>query len=339
MVNQVTRSLSTRIATSFKIVLAAAVLCVSFVGNTNAQQNQGSGSGLFISPVRTDLIINPGETKNFTLTIKNVTSANTVYRAITNDFVAGDNEYGQPALILDDDKFAPSHSLKRYVAAIPDVAVDAGKSKEVKVTIAVPKGTAGGGYFGAVRFVPTGGKQGQNVTLSASVGSLILVKVPGDIKELITLASFDVRSGEKAESGSKFFTSNKNLYAVARFKNSGNLHEQPFGKVIVKKGDRVVQTTEINDTTPKGSVLPDSVRRFSIKLNKIDMWGKYTVEGNFGYGANGQLVSGQTSFTVIPLLLIIACLLLLALIIFAIFWFPKAIKRYNENIVRRASRR
>lgn len=321
------------------IVVAVVGMTTSLVIPSASAQTQDGGSGIFISPVRTELVIAPGETKTVTVTVKNVTSSDTTYKAIINDFIAGDNELGQPALILDDDKFAPSHSLKTHIAPIPNISVNAGESKNVKVSVSMPKDAAGGGYFGAVRFLAISGKQGQNITLSASVGSLILVRVPGDIKEAMTLASFDVRKSETATSGSAFFTTNKNLHVVARFKNTGNVHEQPFGKVILRKGDKVLQTTEINNTDPKGNVLPDSIRRFSVKLDKVGSWGKYTVEGNFGYGTTGQLVSGKTSFFVLPLALIIAGLVLLGLVLFAIFGLPRAIKRYNAGVVRRAGRR
>jgi hypothetical protein len=320
--------------------IVIALVGILVVGNSLVSaQAQNTGSGIYISPVRTELVVSPGETKTVTVTVKNVTSATATYKVIVNDFIAGDNELGQPALILDDNKYAPSHSLKRHIAAIPNVTVNPGESKDVKVSISMPKDAAGGGYFGAVRFLAVGGKQGQNITLSASVGSLILVRVPGDIKESMTLASFDVRKSETSNSASSFFTSNKNLYVMARFKNTGNVHEQPFGKIILKKGDKVLQTTEINNTDPKGNVLPDSIRRFSVKLNKVGMWGKYTVEGNFGYGTTGQLISGKTSFFVLPLILIIVGLIVLGLIVFAIFGLPKAIKRYNANVVRKANRR
>lgn len=328
-----------RILTRLLSIVIALVGILVVGDSLVSAQAQNTGSGIYISPVRTELVVSPGETKTVTVTVKNVTSATATYKVIVNDFIAGDNELGQPALILDDNKYAPSHSLKRHIAAIPNVTVNPGESKDVKVSISMPKDAAGGGYFGAVRFLAVGGKQGQNITLSASVGSLILVRVPGDIKESMTLASFDVRKSETSNSASSFFTSNKNLYVMARFKNTGNVHEQPFGKIILKKGDKVLQTTEINNTDPKGNVLPDSIRRFSVKLNKVGMWGKYTVEGNFGYGTTGQLISGKTSFFVLPLILIIVGLIVLGLIVFAIFGLPKAIKRYNANVVRKANRR
>lgn len=324
------------------VLLVAVGISVITFGTTSvgAQQAGTNANGIKISPVRTDLVIKPGESKTVMITVQNITKGEATFDAIINDFVAGDNENGQPALVLDANKFAPSHSLKKYISTIPAVTIPANGSKDVKVTVNMPKGVAAGGYYGAVRFAPAGTVDStKNINMIASVGSLILVKVPGDIQENITLESFDVRSSKDALNGSSLFTSNKNLFAVARFRNTGNVHEQPFGKVVLKKGDKVLETVEINSSDPRGNVLPDSLRRFSAPLTKVGVWGKYTVEGNFGYGSNGQLVSGKTSFFVFPLLYIILGAVLIAVILFLIFGLPKLIKRYNQNVVRKANRR
>lgn len=323
------------------LLLSAGLVVISLLAGVpaSAQQN-GGGNGLKISPVRTELTIDPGTSQTITVNVQNVTSSSATFQAIVNDFVAGNNENGQPNLILDANQYAPSHSLKRYIAAIPDVTIPAGETKSVKVVITVPKDAAGGGYFGAVRFAPAGSDSSdKNVTLSASVGSLILVKVPGDIKDDLRLASFDVRGGANSNTASSFFTGNKSLYAVARFENKGNVQEQPFGKVLLKKGSKVLQTIEINNTDPKGNVLPDSIRRFSVQLTSVGSFGKYTIEGNFGYGSGGQLLSATSTFYVVPLALLIALVIVLALIICAVVFVPRAIKRYNQRIIRRASRR
>lgn len=320
--------------------LVGALLVVSLAGVSvvNAQTSDAAGNGIKVSPVRSELTINPGESKTLTLSVQNITGTTAEFQAIINDFVVN-GELGQPALILDADKYAPSHSLKRYISEISNTNIEAGKSKDVKVVITMPKDAAAGGYYGAVRFTPAGSSTDKNVTLSASVGSLILVKVPGDLKEDMTISSFDVRKGEDGVGGSSFFTSNKKLYAVVRFKNSGNVHEQPFGKIRLLKGGKVLQQTEINNTDPRGNVLPDSIRRFNTELTKVGSFGKYTVEGNFGYGTNGQLLSANSSFWVVPLGLIVGVLVAIILIVLAVIAIPKAVKRYNRNVLRKAGRR
>lgn len=307
----------------------------SGVGTVSAQT---AGNGIKVSPVRTEITMNPGESRTISLTVQNITSTSSEYQAIVNDMVAK-GENGQAALILEADQYAPSHSLKRYISSIPNTQIDAGKYKEVKATITIPKDAAGGGYYGAVRFVPAGTEIDKNVTLSASVASIILVRVNGDVTEQMVIDSFDVRKGVNGVGGSSFFTTNKNLFSVVRFSNKGNVHEQPFGKIRVLKGSKVVQETEINKTDPRGNVLPDSVRRFDTELTKLGSFGRYTVQGNFGYGSNGQLVSASTSFWVVPLPLIIAGIGAIILILALIFGLPKAIKKYNRNVLRKAGRR
>lgn len=322
----------------FTVALLAVSLFVSAVSGAGLVRAQTAGTGVKVSPVRSELTINPGETKTITLNVQNITSAGTEYEAVVNDIVAS-GEAGQPALILDADKFAPSHSLKRYITTVPNIQIDSGKTKDVKVTISIPKDTAGGGYYGAVRFAPAGDNTDKNVTLAASVGSIILVKVPGDIKENLVIDSFDVRRTAQGVGGSSFFTTNKDLYSVVRFKNNGNSHEQPFGKIRLTKNGTVLQETEINNTDTRGNVLPDSIRRFDTKLTKVGSFGKYTVEGNFGYGTNGELLSAKTSFWVIPLALIVGVIVALVLIVTAVIVVPKALKRRNRNALRKAGRR
>lgn len=329
----------TNIVAALLLVSGVVACSVTFNGLAHAAEKQG-GSGLSISPVRSDLTINAGESKTITVTIKNVTAATTEYEAIINDFVAAkDNDLGQPALILDDNKYAPSHSLKRYILPIPSVKIAPNESKDVKVTINIPKDAAAGGHYGAVRFIPKAGVSGQNITISASVGSIILVKVPGDIKENTIIESFDVRQTENAKNGNSLFTQSKNLYSVVRFNNLGNTHEQPFGKIRLLKDGKVLQENEINNLDPRANVLPDSIRRFEVKLDKVGNFGKYTVEGNFGYGTNGQLLSAKTSFWVIPFNWIIGAAALFVILVTAIVAVPRVIKRYNRNVLRKAGRR
>lgn len=315
------------------------VFTVFATSSSLVKAEDAGGNGIKISPVRTDLTINAGDSQTITMNVQNVTSSEATFSAIVNDFVSG-GESGQPALILDANKYAPSHSLKRYISVIPDVTLKAGEAKDIKVTITIPKDAAAGGYYGAVRLTPASTSSGnKNVSLSASVGSIILVKVPGDIKEDLTIISFDVRKGENGVGGSSFFTSNKDLYVAVRFQNQGNVHEQPFGKVRLLKNGKVLESVEINGEVPKSNVLPDSIRRFNVKLDKVSSFGKYTVDGNFGYGDNGKLLSAQTSFWVVPVVLIIAVIAVLIVVVAAFFIIPRMIKNYNKRVLRKAGRR
>jgi hypothetical protein len=307
-----------------------------------ASNGSASDNGLKVSPVRTDVTIKPGATQIVVVTVTNVTSAVAAYQVQVNDFTASGDESGQPQILLDATKFAPSHSLKRLVGAIPNVTLQPGETKNINVPVSVPKDYSAGGYYGAVRFAPhsSDNAAGKQVTLSASVGSLVLVTVPGDINEVVSVASLDARKtvgANQIDSPRAIFTTNKNINAVIRFQNGGDVQEQPFGKLVVKNWrGKVLASYEINNETPRGNVLPDSIRKFQVPLTKLGSFGKYTMVGNFGYGSSGQLITASSSFYLIPLYIIILAVLIVAAILFLIFGLPRVIKRYNRRVVSRS---
>jgi len=302
-----------------------------------ATATPNSGNGLKISPVVTNLTINPGQTQTVTVHVQNVTSAAVTLQVFINDFTATDDESGTPALLLNPNQYAPSHSLKRFVTPINNLTLQAGEARDVKAIVSVPKDAPGGGYYGAVRFAPASASGENNITLSASVGSLILVKVPGTIREDVKLLSLDVH--HESSGAQVIFTTSKGLIAAARFQNNGDVQEQPFGKILLKQGTKQIAAYEINDMTPRGNVLPDSIRKFTVNLDKVGAFGKYTVVGNFGYGTNGQLLTGQTTFYVIPIFIIVVVAAVILLILFCVLILPRLVRSYNRRVVQRATHR
>lgn len=314
-------------------LLAAAVLLVG-----SAQAATSGGNGLRISPVRTDVTIAPGKSQTIIINATNVTSGTATLQAIINDFGARNDESGNPAIILDPTKYAANHSLKRYVSPIPNFTLGPGEAKAISVVITVPPSAAAGGYYGAVRFAPASQKVGpnQNVSLAGSVGSLVLLKVPGNVKELISIASFDTRVDDQPNS---FFSSNKRINATVRLQNEGNIQEAPFGKILLKdRSNKVLGTYELNNSDPPANVLPDSIRKFSVPINKVGTFGKFKLEANFGYGAGGQLLSASTTFYVIPAIAIVIFIGFVLFLVFLVFGLPRLIRTYNQRVISRAGR-
>ena len=313
------------------------LLSAAFMGSANAAQTASvGGNALKISPVRLDLKMDPGTSQTFTVSIQNLTSVQAALHPAVTDFVASGDETGRPNIILDENEYAPSHSLKRLITPIKDFTVQPHESKDVKFSVTVPK-NAVGGYYGAVRFSPANSEGSKNVNLAASVGTLVLLKVNGDLKEDLSVESFDVRTKNKP---GNFFTTNKNLTVTTRFKNMGNVQVEPFGKIALKRfGKPVTQYNLTPVDQQRSSVLPDSVRRFDVPLTKVSAFGKYTLEGNFGYGETGQLLTAQTTFYVVPVPMILLGVGAVLLVVFLIFGLPRMIRAYNRRIIRRAGRR
>jgi len=330
-----------RIWTAVGVILVAVSILtnIAWLGRAGAAQTAavGSGNALKVSPVRMDLKMDPGTTQKVSLFIQNISNVPATLHAAINDFVAASDESGRPNIILDENEYAPARSLKRLISPISDFSIGGNETKEIKVTITVPQKAAGGGYFGAVRFQPADLSGSKILNLSASVGSLVLLRVNGDVKEDLAVQSLDVHRGKSAPS--TFFTTSQSLSAVVRFKNQGNVQLEPFGKLVVKRFGKAIGSYEINNANPRGNVLPDSVRRFDASLKNLGAFGKYTMQGNFGYGSEGQLLTAQTTFYVVPVGLLILGGAVVVFILLCIFVAPRMIRAYNRKIIRRASRR
>lgn len=319
--------------------LIALILFVTSLVSSAGAASSG-GNGLRVSPVRQDLTIYPGKSEKVTVSVTNVTTATAELQTIINDFVANPNESGNPAIILNPNQYAPGeHSLKRVTSTGGNFTLRPGENKLISVMINIPPNAPGGGRYGAIRFAPASNVNGPNqtVSLAGSVGSLVLVKVPGDIKEQLSIASFEARVNDRPSS---FFLKKKDIDAVVRFQNQGNIQVEPFGKILLKnRSGKVLGAYELNGTPPRGNVLPDSIRKFTVPLgDKVGSFGMYKLEGNFGYGTSGQLLSASTTFYVIPLWMIITFIAIVLLLAFLVFGLPRIVKAYNQRVVRRAGR-
>jgi hypothetical protein len=274
--------------------IMAVLLSIALVASASAADT-ATANTLQVSPVRTDTQLDPGTVKTLKVTVTNPTDSTILVRPFINDFVSGDQD-GRPALILGDDEFAPSRSLKRFVTPLEDVSLAAGESKTINVVITVPADAPAGGYLGALRLAPTDPDSGGQVNMSASVASLILMTVSGEMVEKIDLTNFDVRQDDKP---STVFFNPTGLAVSTLFQNQGNVQIGPFGKISLRKGDTVVYEVDFNNKNPRDMVLAESARRWSIPLEETSGFGQYTVVATFAYGSMNQSIEISKSFWVI----------------------------------------
>lgn len=292
----------------------AAVLTLGLGYSSLAQSGNGSGTAnaLKISTLRTDITANPGETKTVKVTVTNPSEAEVSIRIIQNDFVASKDEDGTPDLILEEDEYAPSHSLKRFMQPVENVLLGPGESKPVEVTLVIPADAEAGGYFGAISFAPESPDSGGQVNMSASVASLILLAVNGDAKEKLDLTDFVVQKNSRP---GVFFTNSEDLEVMARFYSESAVQVGPAGKISVIKGDDIVYEVDFNNKDQRDVILPDSARRWYIPVNSLQGFGKYEVAATFTYGTKNQTLEATKSFWVIPVWMIVASIVVLVAVV------------------------
>ncbi len=303
-----------RVAVSF-----AAVVSLMSLGVAGVSAQSNVANGFQVSPVRSEFTIDKGKSQVLTISVQNPTDVATTAKAVVNNFVASDDQTGEPRLVLDEGGQQPKNNFKSLVGTVPDVQLGPKQKKDVNVTITVPSDANSGGYYGAIRFLPAAVSGSGNVGLTASVGTIVLVTVPGNLHEQLDLQQLSTAQGGKDMS---FFRSGQ-VDLVTILKNSGDIHVKPFGKVTVTKtfGGQVAEF-EFNNTEPKANVLPDSSRKFVNTLPKeVQKFGRYTVTINLGYSqGSGQLITSSTTFWYVPPMYLLILAAVIILIVAAIFW-------------------
>lgn len=302
-----------------------------------AADNSGEGAGqaLEIAPPVLNLTADPGQTINTQISLRDVSSSPLVVTGTVNDFVAS-GEDGTPKILMEEDEETSPYSLKDWVAPLSELLLQPRQIENLPVTINVPADAAPGGYFGVVRFTATPPElEGTGVSLSASLGALILLRVNGDAKEGMVIEEFGIHNGNGKLSS--LFQSTPITF-MQRLKNTGNVHQQPAGQVtIIDMFGKKVAAVNVN--LPPRNILPQSIRKFEQKLDSSvignkQLFGRYTAQVRIVYGANKEVVTSETTFWVIPYTLIgIAVLALVA----GFIALRIMIRRYNDHIIGKAT--
>jgi hypothetical protein len=280
-----------------------------------------------------ELSADPGQIVTTTIRVRNVTKGELIAKGQADDFGAGSDESGQPKLLLDETG-ATRYSLKYWVSGVPDLRLAPNELKTTTVRIAVPANAEPGGHFGVVRFtaVPPD-LEGTGVALSASVGTLILMKVSGQITDQLSVAEFSTVGTTGKKEKTSFFETGP-IDFVVRAKNEGTVHEKPKGSIAVTNAlGGKVGTVAVNEKG--GNVLPDSIRRFEEKLDKKQLFGYYTAKLSLTY-AGGKKLDASLGFWVIPWKLLLMVAIGLVILFFALKY---GIRKYNEHIISIARRR
>lgn len=308
-------------------------------------QSNSTSNGFKISPVRSELTIEKGKSDTITITLENPADGATTAKPVVNDFVASDDESGEPRLILDDNAPLPKNDFKKLVGNLQDVQLGPREKKDITVRVSVPADANAGGYYGAIRYVPVIGDPKNNVGLTASVGTIVLVKVPGNLTERLDLVQLSAAAkstrGSEAElyKARSFFT-HGDVAVMVRLKNSGDIHVQPFGKVLVKNMfGKIVESYEFNENQPRANILPESTRKFANDLGKRRYIGRYTIEANLGYSqGSGDLITAKSSFWYIPTPILFGLIIIVIALVGTGYWFirkQKARRQHKHEVNKR----
>jgi hypothetical protein len=314
-----------------------------------------------ISPPVQEFTADPGTIEKGVIKLFNDENNTRTLYADIRPFTAR-GEKGEPGFSdekIDDYMLASWIHLERT-----EIILEPGQRIEIPYIISVPSYAESGGHYAAIFWstqAPDVKSAGAGVAIASKIGSLVLLRVQGEIIEQGRLSEFSLKEKKK-------FYNHLPIDFIVRFENTGNVHLKPFGKIEIsdmfypvrnlfsdgvgKKIDGVLVNTAISpegSEVPIGNVLPQSKRMFEVSWAKNNLatppktflekvryekenfaLGKYEGILNLEYGSQQQKIQRGIVFWVFPWRLILVCLtgfvFLILLIVFGI-------KRYNRWIV------
>lgn len=308
-------------------------LAPAWAATSSTTTDPQSGQALEIAPPLISLTVNPGQTITSQISLRDVSSGDLVVTNEVNDFVAA-GEDGTPKILLNNDSNNP-YSLKKWVSPLPSLLLAPHQIKNLTVTFHVPANASPGGHYGVIRFsgVPPE-LHSTGVSLQASLGSLVLITVRGNIKHALSVQEFSVNKNGKT--GKLFQSAPVNF--VEKIKNTGNVHEEPNGLVTIKNMfGKIVGAVNVNQ--PPKNVLPGSTRKFSEPVDKTaygnsHLFGRYTATMDLKY-ASGQELRATTSFWIIPYKLIS---MVVAILVGGFFGLRQLMRRHDRRVMEQARR-
>jgi len=301
-----------------KIIFFAGLLLLGSHFLISFAQSPPAAEGVTISPPIVDIALNPGEESEQKILVTNPTENLLELYSSTMNFNAS-GESGEPGFYPASEE-ASKFSLAHWIVlSQPKIAVAPKQVVEFRYKIAVPPDAEPGGHYGVVFLgtePPAASGEVSQVTIASQVGSLILARVPGDIREEATLEEFSA----------PWFFLKPPVPFTTFIRNQGNIHFKPRGEITIKNWrGKEMERVALNEKN--GNVLPESRRKFEPIWDapakpfwKIPV-GRFSADLRAVYGQNDQTLGSKIYFWIIPWWVIIAALILiLLLIIIFIIW-------------------
>jgi len=298
-----------------------------------------SASAITISPPIIEFDARPGDTIVDVIKLYNETTEAQTLTGAVQTFKAL-NETGAPSFLSPEESTDLATWLKLDETA---VTLAADERKDVLFSINVPADAEPGGHFAGILWTPSGTTtlEGSGVGVTLKTGTLILVRVAGNVSETGRVVGFTAD-----KSSYNYLPANFSV----RFENLGNVHLKPVGTIEISNLlGRKVTSLPINGDL--SNVLPDSIRKFDATWQKTEeplgasewqrerenfAWGKYTATLNLDYGVDGQKTTASLVFWVFPwrvtLFYLAIALVIIILVIIGIRGYNKwLIKKYSQG--------
>lgn len=300
-------------ARRFVTLSLVAMLAVAFLP-LNSQ-------ALTISPVTQELTADPGDQLSGEMVLTNDQNETITFTSSVQEFEAL-GESGTPNFLDSTDDIASWIEVQDQVTLAPN------ERATITYAVSVPSDASPGDHAAGLLWTRSG--EG-DVALTATVGTLVFVRVSGTLSEVGEVVEFSAADGKTS-----FSTLPVDM--LYRFQNTGNTRLTPVGNVVVKNMFGSTKAT-LDANVEGGSVLPGGIRQYDASWDpagygeastgffdavgrqlRTFALGSYTAEVTVAYGSANQVATEELSFFVFPWQLLLLVLILVILVIVIWMW-------------------
>lgn len=242
------------------------------------------GAGVTIVPPKFELFANPGDIVTETIKIRNNADIPTTFGVLVEDF-SSTGEDGK--VVLEEGESDESYSLKSWIElSSENVTLQPGEERLFQFNINVPRNADPGGHYASVLFQIGSGESVPGVTtVQNRVGSLVLLRVSGNVEENATIETFQAPT---------YSTKGPVTFSL-RVQNNGTTHIQPSGTIVITNMfNQKVDEIPLNSA----NVFPGAIRKMDTEWNPENAFGHYTATLVATYGQQRLPLTTATRFNV-----------------------------------------
>ncbi len=240
--------------------------------------------GITIIPPRFELFANPGDVISETIRVRNDSELPQTFGVLVEDFSSAGEE-GE--VVLEEGETDLSFSLKSWIEpGSRNLTIQPGEEVTFPFSITVPRDAEPGGHYASVLF-QIGGEPQEGVTnVQHRVGSLVLLRVSGNVVEDAQVESFQAPT----------YSRSTPVVFDLRIKNNGTTHIRPSGTIIITN----LFGKKVDEIPLEGlNVFPGAIRRMQTTWDKQGAMGHYTATLVATYGQQNLPLTAATKYTVI----------------------------------------
>jgi hypothetical protein len=313
-----------RTLTFFSVAkLVVLVALIGFIcGWTGVQSARAQGTaGVGIRPAIISEKLEPGEVRQFTIQLSNLSATDQIYFLSRRDII-GVQPGGVP--IFSDDTNAPTgYEISDWITLDKnEIFIPAGGEATLSFVLTVPETASPGSHFGGVIVsVEPPEIRDSGASIGYEVANIVSIRIAGEANDSARIRQFAT---------SQFIYGSTKVDFEARIENEGNTLVTPIGPLEINNmfGKRVAML-EFNES--QSSVFPktpnsDGFETFNITWEDGGVgFGRYEALLSLVYGDEGKknTISSTVTFWILPMNIIGPALIVLLVLLGSVYLFVR----------------